>query len=68
MYTIRIVVHCPDKYVEILPDGLERTICVIEECVALALIEILGTIFVDTVQVTYSSFDERQNITGGLTT
>ena len=61
MYRICIIIHCPDECSEIVPDALESTACVVEELVGLALLEVLGTIFVDTVQITYSSFKEGQN-------
>ncbi len=63
MYTIRIIVHCPDEHAEVLPGSLEDAAYAIEESIGLLLLELFGTVLVDKVSVTYSpSEDVRDDI------
>jgi hypothetical protein len=66
MYTIHIVVHSPDKYTEILADSLESAAYIVEEHISLALLEIFGSIFVDTVKVIYSSSEDIHTLPPGI--
>jgi len=55
MYTIRIIALCPGKFAEILPDDLESAACVVEEQVALALLELFGAVQIVAVEVVCTS-------------
>ncbi len=53
MYTIRILIHCSDRYIEVLPEELENTEFIIEDLVSQVLVELFGTVIVDEVIVRY---------------
>lgn len=54
MYRIRMDVFCLEGYSEVLPGDAENTELVIEDLVALILLDIFGMVIVDGVQVTSS--------------
>lgn len=51
MYNISMDLHCLEGYSEILPEDAEHTELVIEDLVALILLDIFGTVVVDEVRV-----------------
>lgn len=55
MYTINIALRCPDEHTEVLPDTPEQVESVIEEYIAMALVELFGTVLVDDICVEYIS-------------
>lgn len=54
MYRIRMDVFCLEGYSEVLPGNAENTELVIEDLVALILLDIFGMVIVDGVRVTSS--------------
>ncbi len=52
---ISIVVRCPDRFSEVLPDEPENTELVIEDCVGRALLELFGMVVVETVKISDAS-------------
>src|SRR5258708_7716119 len=60
MYKIIIGVLCLGGYSEILPDDVENTELVVEDLVALILLDLFGMVAVDGVHVTYAPADSTQ--------
>ena len=62
---ISIVVRCPGKYSEVLPDEPENTEFVIEDCVSRALLELFGMVEVEMVKISDASpeyeFDDARS-------
>jgi len=48
---ISIVVQCPGRCSEVLPDEPEHTELFIEDCVSRALLELFGMVIVETVDI-----------------
>jgi len=53
MFTVKIVVHCPDGLSEVLADSMETAALAVEDGVSQVLTELFGTVLVDTVTVSY---------------
>ncbi len=60
MYKIMMDVLCLGGYSEILPDDVENTELVVEDLVALILLDLFGMVAVDGVNVTYFPADSKQ--------
>ena len=65
---ISIVVRCPGRFSEVLPDDPESTELVIEACVSQALLELFGMVVVETVKISDASpeyeFDDASSYGG----
>ncbi len=48
---IQIVIQCPARYTEVLPEEPENTELMIEDCVSQALLELFEIVVVDKVNV-----------------
>ena len=48
---IQIVIQCPTRFTEVLPDEPESAELAIEACISQALLELFDTVCVDTVNV-----------------
>ena len=48
---ISIIVRCPGRFSEVLPDEPEYTEFVIEDCVSRALLELFGMVIVELVNI-----------------
>jgi hypothetical protein len=51
---IQIVIQCPGRFTEVLPEEPESAELVIENCVSQALLELFETVVVDNVKISYS--------------
>jgi hypothetical protein len=60
MYTIQVVLRCPDEQSEIHSSLLDDAECIIEERIGLALLELFGTVLVDCVNVKYTSLQNER--------
>ena len=58
---IQIVIQCPGRFTEVLPEEPESTELVIEDCVSQALLELFETIVVDKVNITYYPSELKRN-------
>ncbi len=56
MYQVLMNVLCLGGYSEVLPGDVENTELIIEDLVALILLDIFGTVVIDGVKVTYLPF------------
>lgn len=65
---ISIIVRCPGKFSEVLPDEPEYTEFVIEDCVSRALLELFGMVVVETVKISDAApeyeFDDAHSFGG----
>jgi len=52
---ISIIVRCPSRFSEVLPNDPESTELVIEACVSQALLELFGMVVVETVNISDAS-------------
>ncbi len=68
MYTIQVMLRCPDEQSEIYASSLDDAECVIEERIGLALLELFGTVLVDCVNVKYSPLQDESGDAFPLTT
>jgi hypothetical protein len=48
---IQIIIQCPTRFTEVLPEEPENTELAIEECVSQALLELFDTVLVDEVSI-----------------
>ncbi len=60
MYRIKIEVECPDARNEVLPDALEDLALLVEDRVSVLLVELFGSVTVNTVTVSFVDTDERK--------
>jgi hypothetical protein len=58
---ISIVVQCPNRFSEVLPDEPENTEFVIEDCVSRALLELFGMVIVETVDISDVASEYEQS-------
>ena len=56
---ICVIMHCPDKHNEVVPDSPERTELLTEQCISLALEKHLDHILLDMVTVSYCPYEDR---------
>jgi hypothetical protein len=59
---IQIVIQCPGRFTEVLPEEPESAELVIENCVSQALLELFETIVVDKVIISYLPSELSRNI------
>jgi hypothetical protein len=59
---IQIVIQCPGRFTEVLPEEPESAELVIENCVSQALLELFETVVVDNVKISYSTTGLSQYI------
>jgi hypothetical protein len=57
--TISVIMHCSDKYNEVVPDSPESTELLTEQCISLALEKHLDHILLDMVTVSYYPYEGR---------
>jgi hypothetical protein len=60
--TISVIMHCPDKHNEVVPDSSESTGLLTEQCISLALEKHLDHILLDMVTVSYCPYEDRWHI------
>lgn len=58
MYVIQILACCPDDGAEVAPCLLESASCLIEESISLLLVQLFSSVFIDSVNITYSPPEE----------
>ena len=58
MYSIQILIRCPEGFSEVLPEELENAEFIVEDVVSQVLVELFGTVIVDTVII--SIFPSKQ--------
>ena len=58
---IQIVIQCPGRFTEVLPEEPENTELVIEDCVSQALLELFETVVVDKVNISYLPSELSRN-------
>ncbi len=56
---ICVIMHCPDKHNEVIPDALGSTGLLVEQSIGLALEKRLDHILVDMVNVSYSPYEDK---------
>ncbi len=59
---IQIVIQCPGRFTEVLPEEQESTELVIENCVSQALLELFEMVVVDNVKISYMPAELSHNI------
>jgi hypothetical protein len=58
---IQIVIQCPGRFTEVLPEEPESAELVIENCVSQALLELFETVIVDKVNISYLPSELSRN-------
>ena len=61
MYRIKLDVECPDARNEVLPDALEDIALLVEDRVSVLLVELFGSVTVNTVAVSFVDAVERKS-------
>lgn len=60
MYTIQILIQCPDGFSEVPPYELENTELIVEDQVSRMLVELFGIVIVEDVFIDFFPSEEEQ--------
>lgn len=61
MNEITIVVRCPAQGTELVTEGAQAMQYIVEDCVSRALLELLGTVYVETVSIVLLAAEQGDN-------